>query len=113
MHSTSSQLVGDGSIKASARDRVLVKIQEDMKMGIDRKLRKPLFSYVRDASELAEIKKTADNAMIQLQVRYRFWVYQNVVLNSWKSLLQIVVPKGHGIVSPEQHIAWRRDMSKA
>ncbi|KAG8846339.1 hypothetical protein FRB96_002009 [Tulasnella sp. 330] len=68
--------------------KVLVKIQEEMEILMHRKLRKRIFSYVRDASKLADMKKRVDAAANQLQ-------------------LQTAIATGHGVefLSHEQHPA--------
>ncbi|KAG8890880.1 hypothetical protein FRB98_002898 [Tulasnella sp. 332] len=48
---------------------VLVKILEEMEILMKRKLRKQIFTYIRDASKLAGMKKRVDDAIIQLQLQ--------------------------------------------
>ncbi|KAG8843575.1 hypothetical protein FRB96_003900 [Tulasnella sp. 330] len=48
--------------------QLLTNIQDDMKALMDRKLRKRVFSYARDATKLAEMKKKVDDAINRLQL---------------------------------------------
>ncbi|KAG8866874.1 hypothetical protein FRB97_003669 [Tulasnella sp. 331] len=48
--------------------QLLTNIQDDMKALMDRKLRRRVFSYARDATKLAEMKKKVDDAINRLQL---------------------------------------------
>ncbi|KAG8873636.1 hypothetical protein FRB98_008879, partial [Tulasnella sp. 332] len=50
--------------------KVLVGIKEEMKILMDRRLGKRIFTYSRDASKLAEMKKRVDDAISQLQAHF-------------------------------------------